>query len=80
MEYRDYLKGTLNAIACDRRDFRKWELRQISTLQAFNCYLRNNKVPQGTVKYDRDLFTYWLESLGYRRPDLWQEDQETAGA
>lgn len=80
MEYRDYLKKTQSAITNDQRDFRRWELRKISTLQAFNCYLANNRIPQGTVKYDRDLFAYWLESLGYKRPDLWQEDRETVRA
>ena len=68
MVYADYLLSTSLARTLDQKSFREWEEKKISTEECFRQYRANNNINGKGPLYQKELFEYWLNSLGYRRP------------
>lgn len=69
MVYADYLLSTSLARTLDQKSFREWEEKKISTEECFRQYRLNNNIKGKAPVYQKELFEYWLNSLGYRRPN-----------
>ena len=62
------LKRTPTAIAKDRNTFSDWVFKIIPLEICINQFKDNNDIAEN-VDFDKELFTKWLNSLGYRRDE-----------
>lgn len=67
MIYADFLDRSWRARSQDQKVFNQWEKKMISTEECFRLYRENNRIVGKAPAYQKDLFEYWLNSLGYRR-------------
>ena len=67
MAYADYLSHTWESRILDQKAFREWENGLITTEECYKRYLLNNGIKKAYPLYHEQLFSHWLNSLGYRR-------------